>query len=183
MKNTLLFAIISTLLFSCKKDTLPLYSAWKGVQTYGYAKAKRNGQDWEGSAWWAYVSGDSSKISLIVNTFDIQGQDTIIIEEFGFLNIPKKVDNYIMSDFEGQLKLLPTAIYGLGIDDQADAFWGVNTKFSNTVAIISFDEVSGTVRGRFNLVFKKSIDTREDEGGFPSKVSFEDGTFEARRGL
>jgi hypothetical protein len=30
MKSTLLFAIIATMLFSCKKDTLPLYSAWKG---------------------------------------------------------------------------------------------------------------------------------------------------------
>jgi hypothetical protein len=183
MKNTLLFIIIASLLFSCKKDTLPLYSAWKGVQTYGYAKAKRNGQDWEGSAWWTYVNGDSTKIHFVVNTFDIQGQDTIIIEEFGFLNIPTKVDDYALTDFEEKAKLLPTAVYGLRIDDQADALWVTDTKYPNTVTVTSFDETSGMIKGRFNLVFKKLIDGRDEEGGFPSKVTFEEGTFEAKRGL
>ncbi len=65
MKNTLLLIIIATMLFSCKKDDIPLPNVWKGPQTYGYVKAKRNGQDWEGSAGWAYAIGDSSKIQLL----------------------------------------------------------------------------------------------------------------------
>ena len=55
MKKILLLAIIAAMLFSCKKDNIPLPNVWKGPQTHGYAKAKRNGQDWEGSAGWAYA--------------------------------------------------------------------------------------------------------------------------------
>jgi hypothetical protein len=185
MKNTLLLIIISIMLFSCKKDTLSLYSAWKGPQISGYAKAKRNGQDWEGSALWKYAAGDSTKVFLIVNTFDIQDQDTIVIEELSIYYIPKKAGNNSLTDFdEGKLKLLPTATYGLGIDDQIDAIWLTNTKYNNTADVTSYDDISRTLKGHFNLVFKKSLDGRAEdrEGSFPSKVSFTEGTFEARYG-
>jgi hypothetical protein len=51
----------------------------------------------------------------------------------------------------------------------------VNDRKKNRVNITSYDPVTKTVKGTFNLYFNG-----DETGDYPSSVSFEDGTFEAR---
>ena len=162
-------------LISCKKDCIPLPDAPKGPQTFGWAKAKRNGQDWEASSGWGYIPLDSSKFGLSFETAIFNESDS------SYANIETLTIQFI--PFEGVYDIKEAkekynrevCVFVVGYLDEIDAYWTVNDRKKNTVNITSYDPVTKTVKGTFNLYFNGG-----ETGDYPSSISFEDGTFEAR---
>jgi len=146
----------------------PLPDAWAGPQKYGWVKAKRNNQDWEGSGIWAYTYGDSTQIGLLFGTVDL---DTVAIEGLDFVRIPLKVGKYKLLNSNQS----PRSIYWIGYYDETDAFYTIDEARNNHLWIDSYDPVKKEIKGRFQVHFFR---TESHVFNYPEEVSFENGEFE-----
>ena len=186
MKALLSITLIVLTVLACKKDEeFPIWAT--GDTSNGSATASRNGLLWSASAQ-AHTHADplfpSIKTDSILEFFfETRSAEGYRRENLFLTNVPRKPGLYVLVLRSGcGEKYNSGAVYSIATNGgDGGAFHGYLNEDSSKrfIEIISIDETSKEVVGKFDASFFFSQKTRKQAPWIPEEVSFTDGTFKA----
>ena len=137
----------------------------------------RNGVPWEGSAFFGYIPGDSTKLGFDIYTASVD--DTLLFENLTIQLIPFQVGKYkcVRTTDERYGKTNPGGLYFIGYYDEFDATWQVYDGKDSYFTLESYDSVTHIIKGSFDVYLKR------DFGAYTKYLDLEGGTVEAKISL
>jgi hypothetical protein len=180
MKQIIMFFILSLLAIRCHKDqeseyAIPIYTP--GPQDTGWGNAKRDGQNWEATAFARRNQDGTNYIGIDLWTFSEEG---FIRETLSLNEIPLTPGKYtILGNIANTYDGFVGGFYSIAQDDGdvAGPPYDHDDSDIGTLELTMVDTVSNIVAGKFDrIVFKN----RKKNSFFPQKVVFENGNFEMK---
>jgi hypothetical protein len=180
MKQVIVFFIVSLLAVSCHKDqgsefVIPIYTP--GPRDTGWGKAKRDGHNWEATAFARKHQDGKNYIGIDLWTFSEEGfnRETLSLNE-----IPLAVGKYVIkgniaNTYDGFIG----GFYSIFQDDGdvAGPPFDHDDNDKGILELTKVDTVNNIVTGKFDRVVFKN---RKEHSFFPEKVIFENGSFEMK---